>query len=340
MNNQILQIFFSVIISFFLLSCRPPLIQKGEMLIVNGGDNTLQRVDLNTFTISKQFSIHTDTGYYAHHLSLSPQKNYLSIAFPAYNFIDGHEGLHTLDRPGRVLVISRKNFKKQYWINTPRANYNAIMNPQEDEVWTAAYSHSGKVYVYGFPEGNIKTQITVDPDPSQLIFCNDNKYVAVACGESSFVTFINVQNFEKVKEVKVDPYPGNIEKGFENKVFVLNRQQKSLNLIDLDKLKAVDFIDFGYIPSSAKYNPVTNEIWVSSENTNSLFVYKKDKQWKLSREIKLPAAIYTFEFLDNYTQLAGIGQTTNQLIILDTSSDEILKVVQTGKNPNGLVIWE
>jgi YVTN family beta-propeller protein len=333
---------FVFITAFVLSSCQRAFITQGNALIVNGGDNTLQVMDIENLEIIRQKKLTADSGYFAHHVGLSANKSFLSVAFPQYDFSNGHEGLHDIERPGKALVLSTKKKGKIMWIDVPQANYNAVVSPDESELWTAGYNHSGRVYIYDLDSGKLKNTLITESDPSEILFSKDGKYAVLVCGETSFMTVIDVETQQKIKDIKVDPNPSNVWLGFDNTVFVQNSLRKSLNIIDLNIMKVTDFIDFDFNPGFASYNPVTEELWVVSETDSAIYYYKKPEkgEWTKTGKLKSETPFYTFTFYDAYTHVFCVSRANNAVSVINTLTKEEIKTISTGKKPNGIVVWE
>lgn len=329
-----------LIVFLLFTACSKPLLQPGRAVVLNGGDNTVQVVDLHTFRIIKTKHLKAEPGYFAHHLDVSANKKYLSIAFPEYDFSEGHEGLHGQNKPGKILVLTTRNLKVKLERDVPKANYNAVFSPSGTEIWTAGYSHSGRVYVYEFPSGNLKKEIIVESDPSDVVFSQNGKYATVACGESSFVTLIDPLTYRKVRDVKVDPYPYIVRGGSEKKLLIENRLRKSLNLLDYGTMRVTEFIDLGYVPLFSKYNAITDEIWVVPEDTPEIHVYKKaeKEKWVLKERIPTEFPLSEFEFHQN--RLIGISNRHNVLLQYNIKTGKLERELATGHKPNGLRIWD
>lgn len=297
--------------------------------------------ELESFKLLKS-EIVAPEGYFGHHISLSPNKNYLVEAFPEYDFSQGHEGLHGQEKLGKVLVTPNSKPKARFWINVPFANYNAVVSPDETELWTAGFKHSGALYVYGLPSGKLKKSISVEADPSELFFSKDGKYLAVACGETSFVSIIDTKTYEKIKDIKVDPYPANVWEGYDNTFFVQNFRQKSLNIIDLNTLKVTDYIDFPFQPGFMRYNNLTSEIWVCALSNPEIFIFRKSEKgkWEKSGNISFESPVSQFSFIENNSKALCVSENSEKLILLDTQNKNILKTTKTAGKPNGIVVWE
>ncbi len=330
------------IVFICMAACTRPMLREGDALLVNGGDNTWQVLDLARLEVKQTGEFRAEPGYFAHHVSLSENNSFLAVAFPQYDFTAGHEGLHNESVPGKV-AVSKVNRKPAFrWLNVPHANFNAVISPDETELWTAGYNHSGRVYVYDLATGEMLQSIIVEADPSELVFSRDGRYLAVACGESSFVTVIDAKTRKKIKDIKVDPNPFAVWPGYESLVFVSNELRKSLNIIDLEKQKVVDYIDFGFIPGFITYNAGTQEIWVLAKNEPQITFFKKagNGKWDKTGEYRAEAPFYRVAFSDNGRTALCISTETNNVTVLRTMTKEQVKIIKTGQKPNGIVVWE
>ena len=339
----------SFILPFVLLSVscktkspsRSSSIEPNSAVIINGGDNNIDVLDLNSLKIKGKIWLKTDGNTFSHHIYFSKSRKYVSIALPYFDFSKGHDGMHHMSVPGKVIVLNTSDGKVKVEIEVPQANHNAIISPDEKEIWTAGMSHSGRVYVYDIETGNLKNQIVVDADPSEIIFSRDEKYAVVSCGESSFVTVIDIAAKTIIKEIKVDPNPGNVWPGFDNSIFVENSVRKTLNIVDLNALKAVDFIDFDFTPGFMVYNPKNREIWVCSKSDDNVYIFKKGAdKWEKTATFASSNGPHMIAFSDQFSKVILINQFGNTAIVINAETKKEIKRIATGSKPNGIAVWE
>ncbi|SOE24160.1 40-residue YVTN family beta-propeller repeat-containing protein [Spirosomataceae bacterium TFI 002] len=307
--------------------------------VVNGGDRTISVINLEKQEVAESFELKTSNDRFPHHVYLSPDNQFLAVANPAYDFSKGHTALHGMTIPGGILKLDAKTGKAIHDIQIPMVNHNVAFSPDGSEMWTAKMSHSGKVMVYDRASGELKTEITVDADPSEVIFSKDGKYALVTCGESTFLNVIDVQSKELLKQIKVDNYPANVWPGYDNVVLVSNMQRKSVNFVDLEKFAVTDFLDLNFMPGNVAYNALLNELWVCNSMMNSVNIFKKvDGKWAQTAMVKSEGDPHMVKFFDNDKRALLINQGANTLKFINCETKEVEKEIAVGEKPNGIAV--
>jgi DNA-binding beta-propeller fold protein YncE len=335
--------FFPLLLVLSLVACKKQSISTSQNFnkayVVSGGDKSISVVNLDTQEIANKFDLQTSSDRFPHHVYLSPDKKYLAIANPAYDFSNGHSALHGMTMPGGIIKLDASTGKKIHDIELPMVNHNVTFSPDGSEMWSAKMSHSGKVLVYNTSSGQLKTEITVDADPSEVIFSTDGKYALVTCGESTFLNVIDAQSKELLKQIKVDNYPANVWPGYENVVLVSNMQRKSVNFVDLEKFAVTDFVDFEFMPGYVAYNSLLKELWVCNSMMNAVNIFKKvNGKWTQTAMIKSEGDPHMVKFFDNEKRALLINQKANTLKFINCESKEVEKEVTVGAKPNGIAV--
>ncbi len=332
---------------FLLVSCGKdieliPSFNKNSAFIINGGDNSISVLDLNKLTISEPIYIDNQGESFSHHIYISKDKTILSVANSGYDFSNGHTGIHAYNGKGKALLLNTSDAKITKEIEIPFSSNNVIITEDNKEIWTATHSHSGKVLVYDSKSGVLLNEIPVGADPSEIIFAKEGSLALVASSESSFLTVIHKSEKKVIKEIKVDPLPSNVWPGFdENSVFIENSNQKSLNIVDLNKLLVIDFIDFPFVPGHIVFNKLKNEIWVCAKSLNQIAIYTQNKGvWELKNKINTEEDPHHISFFNNFKTAIVANQKANSIQIIDCTSFNITKKFFTSKKPNGIAIWE
>jgi YVTN family beta-propeller protein len=332
----------------FLLSCGPkstditPVsFEKNSAYIINGGDNSISIIDTKSFAEKGRYYFKTSGNFFAHHIYFSDDYSKLAIAFPEYDFSNGHGGLHGASVKGKVGILNLKDQSQQIF-DIPFANHNAVFSTDKKEIWTGLVSHSGKIQVYDIANYALIKEISVGSDPSELILAKDGELALVACGETSFLTVIDTKTKAIVKEIKIDPFPTNVWPGWDmSTIFVENANAKSLNIIDLDKMKVIDFLDFDFVPGFMAFNTFTNELWVCAPKANKVIIYQKDSlKWNKKSEIMTDNDPHQLAFLKDGKTVLVVNQKSNSLHVIDAQTKKILKSLNVGIKPNGIAIWE
>lgn len=303
------------------------------VLIVNGGDNSLSVIDPETFEERPRLFIASPYNTFIHHIGLSPDHRRFAFALPEYDFSGGHDGLHTVQAGGHVVIFNRDTEQNERTITVPFANHNAVFSPDGNEIWTGLVSHSGRILVYNSHNGSLLKEITVGADPHEVIF--SGRYVLVTCLESSFLTVIDPATKTVVRDIKVDPFPTNVWPGqAPDEAIVENANQKSLNFIDLNLLQVTDHLDLPFAPGFAAFAP-GGELWICAKGQNFLYIYhKKGDSWEMKSRIATGNDPHHFIFLKNRVWL--VNQKQNTLEIFDQASKEKIKDIATGLKPNAI----
>jgi YVTN family beta-propeller protein len=319
----------------------PLIFEQGSAFVINGGENSISIIDTESFEEKARYFFKKAGNTFGHHIYFSKDFSKLSIAFPEYDFSNGHGGLHGASVNGNIGILNLSDQTEKI-IPLNFANHNAIFSPDQIEIWTSLVSHSGKVQVFDAVNFNSIKEISVGPDPTELIFAKNGNLAVVACGETSFLTVIDAKSKTIIKEIKVDPFPTNVWPGWNQAtVFVENSNAKSINIVNLDDFKVIDFIDFEFIPGFTVYNSSSNELWVCAPKANKVYVYQKiQTEWVKKSEILTDNDPHQISFLKDGGTAFIVNQTGNSVQVVDVSSKSIKKKINVGLKPNGIAIWD
>lgn len=338
----------ALLLFLFIFSCKkndveqPVFFTKGSALILNGAENSISVIDTKDFNEKSRFFIENQGNTFAHHIYFSADKSKLSVALPEYDFSNGHNALHGANVLGNIAVIDVKSNKTEGIFPVSFANHNAIFSLDGKEIWTSLVSHSGKIAIYNAENYKLIKEISVGPDPTEVIFAKNGQLALVACGETSFLTVIDTQTKEVIKEIKIDPFPTNVWPGWaQNIVFVENGNQKTINIIDLDSFKVIDYLDLDFVPGFTLYNSMTNELWICAPRINKVKVFEKTGDaWKQKTEIETDNEPHQIGFINSLSQAIVINQKGNTAQLIDVKTKKVINKINVGLKPNGIAIWE
>lgn len=315
--------------------------EKDSAFIINGGDNSISVIDTKSFEEKGRYYFKNAGNSFGHHIYLSKDYSKLSVAFPEYDFSNGHNGLHGASVKGNVGVLDLID-KSEKVFPVAFANHNAVFSNDGKEIWTSLVSHSGKVQVFDAETFVSIKEIAVGPDPTEVIFAKNGELALVACGETSFLTVINAKTKSIVREIKIDPFPTNVWPGWnQSVVFVENSNAKSLNIVNVDDFEVIDFIDFDFVPGFSTFNISTNELWVCAPKSDKVYIYVKiQNEWIKKSEIPTDLDPHQIGFLKDGKTALIVNQKGNSVQVMDASSKKIIKKINVGLKPNGIAIWE
>ncbi len=315
--------------------------EKDSAFVINGGDNSISIIDTKSFDQKGRYYFKNAGNSFAHHIYISKDFSKLSVAFPEYDFSNGHGGLHGASVKGNVGVLNLLD-KSENVFPVSFANHNALFSNNQSEIWTSLVSHSGKIQVFDANTFASIKEIVVGPDPSEVIFAKNGDLALVACGETSFLTVIDTKRKAIIKEIKVDPFPTNVWPGWdESTVFVENSNANSLNIVNLDDFKVTDFIDFDFIPGFSAFNTSTDELWICAPQSDKVYIYRKlHTEWIKKGEILTDVEPHQLAFLNNGKSALIVNQKGNSVQVVDVASKKIIKKIDVGLKPNGIAVWE
>ena len=336
-----------VFLLFFLVSCssKDPeasvSFEKNSVFIVNGGDNSISVLDSYSFAEKGRFYFKNAGNTFAHHIYFSKDFSKISVAFPGYDFSKGHNGLHGLNIPGNIGIINTAD-KKELVFPVLFANHNAVYSENQKEIWTSLVSHSGKIQIFDSDTFESIMEIAVGSDPTEVIFAKNGELALVACGETSFLTVIDTKSKAVIKEVKIDPFPTNVWPGWSPEiVFVENANAKSINIVDLNAFKVIDFIDFDFVPGFSVFNNISNELWICAPKINKVMVYQKSgSEWLKKSEILTDSEPHQIGFLKSGKTAIVVNQNGNSAQVINVETKLVTKKINVGLKPNGIAIWE
>ncbi len=323
-----------------LISCKESeeisQVMTPALVTANGGDNSLSFIDPNTMEEKQRIYLKAPRATYLHHLGLSPQADKIALAFPEYDFSEGHDGLHNLQVQGHVSVWNKASNKLENTYTVPYANHNAVFSPDGKEIWTGLVSHSGRILVHSALDGSQLATITVGADPHEILFANEGRYVVVTCLESSFLTVIDAQTKKVIRDIKVDPFPTNVWPGRDTyHVIVENSTQKTINIIDLRSFQVIDHLDLDFAPGYSAFDEEGN-LWICTKGQNYLRKFSKaDGSWKEIQKIETHHDPH--QFLIFASKLWLVNQKQNTVQIIDLKTGDITGSISVGLKPNAII---
>lgn len=336
-----MRLFFLSIGSLFLfMSCQiqqktvEPEITYPAAYVINGGENSISVINLNTLKVEKNQFLPNHGDRYAHHIYTSPDQKKLAIAMPSYDFSQGHSGLHGTDLKGGIAIVDSRTLAILASWDTPFANHNAVFSPNGTEIWTATHAHNGELLVYGYPETQLLHRANLGPDPGELVITPTNQ-LFVNLGESSFVARVPVQTKEEAKMIKVDLFPTSVWPGNDTLLIVENKHQKSINFIDLRTNQAVEALDLTFTPGYTAF--IDNELWICQPKTNRVHIFEKQMgQWIAQSIIEAQADAHAIgQYKEN---VLVVNQQGHSVSVFNQKTKQLIQHIPVGFKPNGLAI--
>lgn len=335
-----MRLFMSLVLLVVMFSqCQRPINTQSPIdfpaaYVINGGENSVSVINLQTLSLDRTLFIPDHPDRYAHHIYASPDKNTLVVAMPAYDFSNGHTGLHDQQILGGIVLLDRKSLQVKAKWDTPYANHNAVFSPEGTEVWTATHAHNGELLVYATQDGTLIHRANLGPDPGEIVI-SSTRQAFVNLGESSFVARVPIDTKEEARMIKVDLFPTSVWPGNDTLLLVENKHQKALNFIDLRTNLAFDALDLSFPPGFTRF--VGQDLWICEPGTRRVHVYAKQKNTWVAQAI-LEAQEDAHAIGVYKENVLVVNQQGHSVSIFDAKSKQLIKHVKVGFKPNGLVI--
>lgn len=304
-------------------------------------DNTVSVINLLTQSVDTTFLISSAGNSFAHHIYKSPDDSQLVIALPSIDFSNGHGQLHDLNASGGIAVLNAKNGSLISRADTEEANHNAIFSPDGTEIWTGLMSHNlPQVKVFNASTLRNNNTISVGTDASEVIFSSDGKTAFVAAQESSFVYAIDAETKEVVKQIKVDFFPTNVWPGVD-RVFVENKNRRSINIINSKTLVTEEAIDLDFEPGYTLFHTKSEILWTCDGTNGQVRLFsKKTGSWKETEKIATNQDAHAIAISDKFSIALVVNQRSNTVSVIDLNTNKKIKDIIVGLKPNGIVLIE
>jgi YVTN family beta-propeller protein len=348
-SMNMFRLFFIVIIISIVFSCKKKAVENPvpveteypKAYVVNGASNNVSIIDLNELSVKNVIQM-TELGRFPHHINLAADGKKLAVALPEFDFLLGHEALHnTPNKKGGIIILNTNNGNTILKISLPNSNYNAVFTPDGKEVWSSTSSHTGEMYIFDAESGIQKNKVALGSDPSEVVFSEDGKYAFVALGESSFVYVLESISKKIFKTIKVDAFPTNVWAGADNKIYVENKNARSINIINANTLEVEDHLDLSFKPSQIAYNKALNELWVCQAGENKVAYFEKlNSLWNLKGTIITGDDAHAVTFTKDLKRAFVVNQKGNTVSVIDATSHTKTKDISVGSQPNGIVLKE
>lgn len=344
--------FGAIALLLTLLSCKKTINESAKPVevdkidfpaayVINGWDNSVSVINLAENSVKKLIQL-KEAGKFPHHINLSPDGSKLVVAIPEFDFTLSHDLVHSnTNLKGGFTVLDAVTGKILNQTIIERANHNAVFSPNGKEIWTATMIHGANMYIYDAETYNLIKTIPLDADPSEVVFSKNKRYAFVAPMESSFIHVIDVERKLRVKDIKVDIFPTNVWAGADGKIYVENKTQKTINVINADNLSVESAINLDFKPGFIAYNTSNNELWVCKATDNKVAYFMKNgSEWKKQGEIQTDLDAHAIAFTKNQEIAYVVNQQGNTVSVVDVKTHTKIKDLKVGSKPNGIVLKE
>lgn len=179
--------------------------------------------------------------------------------------------------------------------------------------------------------------LLVGERPSHLAINPEQNILAITSTALNKVYLSDLKNnFARLTEFSVEEGPTEMA-WLENRLFVLNRGQNSISVIDPNQKEIIKNISFETAINSLTASAKENKLYVLDGNEKKVYLVNGENYQAEVKEIKEPLKFPNIINLINDSELLVGSETDGRFLILDTKNFESVKKIQTNLPPHLLV---
>ncbi len=306
--------------------------------VVNGGDNTVQVVDLATNKVTETIGLNGAT--FPHHVYFNKDKSLMAVAIISQDVSGGHAGHGGSGTAGyKVIVLDTKTGNEHRILTTSSLPHNAIFSPDGTELWVGQGAEIGQVLVFSATTFTQKNSINVGKTPSEVTFSADGSLVFVANTGDATVSVIDPATKVVKTTIPVGATPVGAWAATNGKMYCDNETAQTVSEIDVATQKVTETIALGFKPGYVAYNAMTKEIWVS-DATNGKVVYYKiiSGKWAKQGEIVTGADAHAIAFSNDDKTAYVTNQGAGTVSVIKTTDHKVDATIAVGSKPNGIIL--
>lgn len=307
--------------------------------VVNGESGTLSVIKLSDNTVSDEIMIMDGNNMimWPHHLYLNPAKTQLANGVPGMDLSAGHTG-GMAGMAGAVVVMNPVTGMLTKNLAVPIMNHNGVFVNNGTEIWTSQMDSLGKVLVYDAITYALKNTINVGEDPAEVTLSADGTKAYVCNGHSNTVSVINPITKAIISTINVAPNPVGAWPASNGQMFVDCENGQTIEVIDVATNIKLAAINLGFMPGYAAYNAGVAELWITDPMNGKVIWYKDmgGNSWMKHGEFTAGAGAHAIAFNGNTAYITN--QTANTVSVVNAITHTVVKTLNVGKKPNGIII--
>ena len=287
---------------------------------------------------------------FPHHVSLSPDKSFLVVADPGMDFSRGHnhaDGGMGMDMPGALLKLDARTGEALAGTMLARMNHNGAISADGREVWTTAMTNPGQVLVLDARTlAPLAAPITLTDTASgapqdgatEVSFSPDGRRAFVANGLSGTLSVLDVASRQVTATLRVGRDPVGAWPGADGHMYADNELGQTLSVVDPagpGEPRVLRSVELGFTPGMAAATP-QGELWVSDSTNGQVVVYPPGGSVPLAA-VPTGAGAHGLAFSPSHRLLFVTNQWEDTLSVVDVHARQVVRVLPTGRAPNGLV---
>lgn len=315
-----------------IVSTEIPAISYNALYVVNGNSNSISVINTDSAKVAATISF--SNASYPHHIGMNASRSKLAVAFPGSDLSGGHGDAH--GSQGSVAIIDALTGKMLVSKKLTYPNHNAIFSLDDTDIWTSQTTALGKVLILDATTLEVKKEIAVGKDPTEVTFSFDGKYAFVCNGGDNSVSVIDISTKSVVKTIPVGANPVGAWQGKNNMMYVDNEAGKSISVIDVSTLSVIRTYPLSFTPAMALLSP-NNDLWVTDTENGKVVFFAIDSTQKTG-ELTVGAGAHALTFSGDGQYAYVTNQIAGTVSIISVASKNIITQIPAGEKPNGC-LW-
>ena len=313
-------------------------INYAAAFVVNGGDNTVQIVDLATNKVTETIGLNGAT--FPHHIYFNKDKSLMAIGIISQDISGGHASHgNSITKGFKVIVLETKTGNEHKILNTTALPHNGIFSPDGKELWVGQGADAGEVLVFSTTDFTQTKTIKVGKQPSEVTFSADGSLVFVANTGDATVTVIDPATKTVKTTIPVGTAPVGAWAASNGKMYCDNETAQTVSEIDVATQKVTETIALGFKPGYVAYNAQTKEVWVSDATNGKVIYYKiVSGKWTKQGEIVTGADAHAISFTNDEKTAYVTNQGAGTVSVITTTDHKVTATITTGSKPNGIIL--
>ncbi len=305
--------------------------------VVNGASNTISVIRLSDNTVTETISLNGAT--FPHHIYISPLKSKLAVAITGTDLSGGHGGHGGSVAGQKIQIIDAVTGMIDKEIAVAELPHNAVFNPSGTELWVPQGNETqGTVLIYNANDWSLASTINVGRMPSEVTFSVDGSMVFVANTMDATVSVINPVDKTVLATIAVGEDPVGAWPASNGKMYVDNETDQTISEIDVNIRTVTATIALGFKPGYAAYNSSNSELWVSDATNGQVKYYVfTGGVWTLAGNITTGADAHAIAFAENGSIAYVTNQGANTVSVINVANHAVVKTINVGEKPNGIV---
>ena len=306
--------------------------------VVNGGDNTLQIVNLSTNKVMETIGLNGAT--FPHHIYFNKDKSLMAIGIISQDISAGHAAHNSSVTKGfKVIVLETTTGNEHRILNTTSLPHNGIFSPDGKELWVGQGADAGEVFVFNTTDFTQTKTIKVGKMPSEVTFSADGSLVFVANTGDATVTVIDPATKTVKTTIPVGAAPVGAWAASNGKMYCDNETAQTVSEIDVATQKVTETIALGYKPGYVAYNAMLKEVWVSDATNGKVIYYKIiSGKWVKQGDIVTGADAHAITFSNDEKTAYVTNQGAATVSVIKTTDHKVETTITVGSKPNGIIL--